>query len=82
MSYDNWKLTEPTDPFNEQQPDLIPCGCQDPDCLIKDGDPSNVRIGRYLYSESCANENPVIAADRDRAFRHDIARDDMNRSRR
>lgn len=69
--------------FDDQGPDdEIPCGCGDPDCLIKDGDPSNVRIGRYLYSESCANENPVIAADRDRAFRYDIERDGMNQSRR
>lgn len=69
--------------FDDQTPpDLIPCGCGDESCLIKDGDPSNVRIGRYLYSESCANENPVIAADRDRAFRADIARDDFQQRRR
>ena len=81
-SYDNWKQTEPYDPYSDSDPrdeDRFPCPCGDERCWGFTSDPHNVLLGTTWYAADCqmVKHHPLIVEERERASRADIARDDV-----
>ena len=70
---------------HSEQPEDDPrfaCACGEADCWGFNDDPQNIRIGKSWYAADCTHKPLAITEDQDRAFRADVARDDMNERRR